>query len=404
MNDFMTYQPIGCSDGKVHSYEVIYNQVGRALHNQTDDNAVKTIVSFVNNVEISKIMRDKVAYLTFTPNILMRDMTMMFNKENLVIQVDGNLLLDPDTVNHIKKYVNAGFKVVMLNFQINKHFINILHLFSGLKIDFSLDRQELLDQLALAKRLKLDTFALGINSKKDKEEAISLGFDYFQGDSVGEIIRDAVVKKDAYLQTTFYALVVEVSKENPDYNEISKIISLDVNLTYSLLKLVNSAFFGLPNQVKNVKQAIAVFGINYIRQWIYLLGFSVKDDLSSELVKVSFTRGSFCQEIAKSIRNLPITHEEAYILGMFTTIDIVTGTDMESIMEGLRIDERIKRALIAGEGVCGDLVELCESYERADWVRVEELGESFNISNAKMTEIYSNVLTSVAHTWDLLGL
>ena len=53
--------------------------------------------------------------------------------------------------------------------------------------------------------------------------------------------------------------------DEPNLYEIDEIISRDVTLTYSLLKLVNSAFFALRTKVTSVRQALAILGIKQLK-------------------------------------------------------------------------------------------------------------------------------------------
>lgn len=51
-------------------------------------------------------------------------------------------------------------------------------------------------------------------------------------------------------------------------NDISKVISTDPSLTARLLKLVNSPFYGFPSQISTVSRAIAVVGIQELRDLV----------------------------------------------------------------------------------------------------------------------------------------
>ncbi len=91
-----------------------------------------------------------------------------------------------------------------------------------------------------------------------------------------------------------------VTRPEPDMDEITQLISMDVTLTFSLLKLVNSAYFALPNKVQSIKQALLfILGLGQLKQWIYpFLSFAPDGGVSDELIKTSFLRGTFCQELS----------------------------------------------------------------------------------------------------------
>ena len=62
--------------------------------------------------------------------------------------------------------------------------------------------------------------------------------------------------------------MVAINQDDPNVEEIEKLISMDAVLTYSLLKLVNSSYYALRNQATDVHQAIVVMGLGQLRQWI----------------------------------------------------------------------------------------------------------------------------------------
>lgn len=56
----------------------------------------------------------------------------------------------------------------------------------------------------------------------------------------------------------------EMRSEAPNYAELEKIISIDVGLSASLLKIANSSFFGFSGNVRSVKKALQILGLNSV--------------------------------------------------------------------------------------------------------------------------------------------
>ncbi len=401
MNTFITSQPILNSKKVVVGYEIVYSKEGNSLYNQNDDSSALSIVSFFNYMEDNEVLRGKEAYLTFTPNIIMRDIPLFFDSKKLVIQVDGNLLVNKYFVAYLNQYREQGFKFALLNFEFKKHFMNILHLFDIIKIDFSNKEQDIDDIVRMAKGMNLKVCAYNVNTEKDRDYANKLELDYYQGESVADMVRTNIKKMD-HLKANFLRLVAAISKEEPEFDEIADIIRLDVTLTFSLLKIVNSAYFALPNRVKEVSQALAILGLTQLKQWIYLLSFSSDNGLQQELIKTSFTRASFCQDLAKSIPRLPITNEEAYLLGMFSTLDVLLEAPMGMVLKQLPINDLIKDALINDEGICATLIKIVVAYEKAHWGEVNTLAEELNINTKNFSTKYMTVLAEVNKIWGSL--
>lgn len=67
------------------------------------------------------------------------------------------------------------------------------------------------------------------------------------------------------LPTIYTKLTRLLRSPNTAVREIGNIIAEDQAIAVKVLKLVNSAFYGLPHKIGNLKQAIVILGLNQIR-------------------------------------------------------------------------------------------------------------------------------------------
>ena len=70
-------------------------------------------------------------------------------------------------------------------------------------------------------------------------------------------------------------------------------------------------------------------GIGQLKQWVYLLSASNEeseiDPASEEFLKLSFMRASFCSELMDYAQGMPISKGDAYLMGMFSTLNYLIG-------------------------------------------------------------------------------
>ncbi|GAB1484239.1 hypothetical protein MASR2M78_30570 [Treponema sp.] len=92
---------------------------------------------------------------------------------------------------------------------------------------------------------------------------------------------EAVRKIENYIQKmpslpTTVAKVLEVCN-NPRTSpaDLNHVISLDPVLVGRVLKLINSAYYGLGQQVTSLVRAIIMLGINTVKTWLYPAQFYV---------------------------------------------------------------------------------------------------------------------------------
>jgi diguanylate cyclase (GGDEF)-like protein len=119
-----------------------------------------------------------------------------------------------------------------------------------------------------------------------------------------------------------------VQKEDPDLKEIGKIISTDPPLSAEVLKIVNSAFYGLPSKVTTVFHAINLLGINTVKN--LALSFSLVKNFQAQ-PSLSFDYSVFWKDslvgavaarlLAEKI--LPKLSEDAFFLGLLHNIGIL---------------------------------------------------------------------------------
>ncbi len=74
-----------------------------------------------------------------------------------------------------------------------------------------------------------------------------------------------------------------MNEDSVNVSEISKLVSVDVALTAQILKIVNSAYFGLRHKISDLKIAIAFLGINEIYRIV--LSLSVINTINAGTVK-----------------------------------------------------------------------------------------------------------------------
>lgn len=403
METHMVRQPILDKNHKLEAYELVYYQDASTLYNQRDAHVANTIIAFFGGVHAAGFLEGRDCFLTFTPNLLMKDVPRVFDEKKLVIQVEENILVNPEAKAILNRYKNSGYRIAIKGFDFNKRYLDVMPDIDIIKVDFSDIKSEGIDvQCKLAKSFGKKIAAYGINSQESKELAVAYDCDYLQGESVSEMVTAKVHKID-HLQSNFFRLMAAITKEMPNYDEIAQIISMDVTLSFSLLKMVNSAYFALPHKINSVKQALTILGLRQLKQWIYLLSFSDEGGVADQLIKLSFLRAVFCQEISQFISNFPTTKQEAYLLGMFSTLGLLLEVPIESAVEELPLSDELKIGLKGEEGACAALLLLCTSYEKGKWSQVASIAQSLKLPEDIIKAKYIEAVEYVNGIWSELS-
>lgn len=401
MDSYIVRQALMDSNQKTFGYEILYADSGFAETQTDDSTAANAIENFLSSMNSEKFLSGKVAFLTFTQSLLEKNIPKMFETSKLVIQIEDSLITNPMSHSYITKLKQSGYKIAVIDFEFAPRFFGILDIVDYIKINFSREDPSLENLVKIGMSFGKKVIAYNVETAEQYERAKALGCTYFQGSYLAQKT-SSTVKKANHLQSNFFLLMIAVTRDEPDIDEIEEIISRDVSLTYSLLKLVNSAYFALRNRARSVKQALVILGLGQLKQWIYLLSFKQDDGAQEELVKLSFLRAMFASELVVLAHDMPISRSEGYLLGMFSTLDKLMDISLDEALEQLPISDEIKNGLLKGEGKAGTLLSLVLSYERADWRNMSAAAEELGIPSSLIAQKYFECVESVNDIWNSL--
>ncbi len=179
---------------------------------------------------------------------------------------------------------------------------------------------------------------------------------------------NSIDKKIAPAAQTLMELLVKLQDPEVEVDELAEIINQDVALSYKLLRLINSAFFGLPREVGSTRQAIVMLGQNKIKTWASLLCLSGLDDKPNELRTIAMIRGRMCELRAKHYKG----HADVFFAaGLFSTLDALMDKPLEVLLQDLPLSEELHSALLHKEGPAGSALNLVLNYERGNWSAID---------------------------------
>ena len=122
-----------------------------------------------------------------------------------------------------------------------------------LKVDFRKPEASLRNIVSVAHNFNKQVAAYHLDTQESLDLAREPAVSVLPGHLCGKTQKSLIHRID-HMQSNFFQLMIAVTKDEPNIDEIAKIISRDVTLAFSLMKLVNSAYFALRNQVKSVNR------------------------------------------------------------------------------------------------------------------------------------------------------
>ena len=364
--------------------------------------AADTIYSFLTQ-NTDKLLRGSLNFMTFTTTLLMKKTPRLFDKSELVIQIDDSVIIHPLAMHMVQQYVKDGYQVAVNEFQFAPRYLALLDSIQYIKVNLQSTPMVTLKNIVdIAHSMQKKCVAIAIDNEDLYQKALKLGVDAMEGTWVAEKLTTKA-HSSGYLQSNFFRLIMAITRDEPNVEEIEQIISVDATLTYGLLKMVNSCYFALRHQVTSVRQAIMIMGLGELRQWAYLLSASNAENQieegAEEFLRLSFMRANFCSSLMNYAKNMPISKPDAYLMGMFSTLNYLIDAPLEEILAQVPLRQEAKDALLHHTGRCGMLYDLALCYERADWSKIDGLAGELGIPTNLLTSVYFNCMEEVNRVW-----
>ncbi len=408
MNDevFVARQPIFDCHTRVYAYEVLYRSTICDVSDFSDgDQATRSVIANIFlHIGLQRITGGKKAFINFTQNLLLEEIPLKLPKDLAVIEILEDVLPEEELIRACRKFHDAGYILALDDYLASsEQLCPLVELADILKVDFRKNDDE--EKRSIVERVRRNgirarLLAEKVETQEEFQLAREIGYEYFQGFffSKPEIVpgRDVPGYKVIYLK-----MLQELLRRDLRYGALEEIIKHDLSLSYKLLNYINSAYFGLRQQVTSVRHAIMLLGEEEVRRWGSLVMLSgLGKDKPQELLVTALVRANFCEALAQTM-GWERKQSSLYLIGLFSLLDVFVGRPLAEILAEMPLSQEIKAALTDDKNIFRELLDLVVIYEQAEFTRVQEALERLNLKPEPVAELY---LDSVAHAERVLGL
>lgn len=359
----LSRQPIFDRNLNVVAYELLYhsengNEVAKFLNG--DQEACNVLINNFTSIYDSGTLKSLPAFLNVTESFIKTESLPSLSRHNLVIEIQIDQEITPKLLNSLKGYVEAGYRLVIDDFTYSEKYNPLLELAHVVRVDIIKHSQsDISAHLKQIQRFKVTALAENVGSYEEYETCYKLGFRLFQGNFLSQPTK-IQGKKLTSNQAIVIHLLAALQDEGVTAATLSDIICRDPQLTFKLLRIVNSAQYNLPNQIENLTQAIIALGLNEINKWATLLALSSNNDKPNELIRQILITARMCEFIAQATDG--IDPELAFITGVLSILDALLGVEQSTLLGQLSVSEDIVRAISGYEGKAGKLLQTVNLY------------------------------------------
>ncbi|WP_448630745.1 EAL and HDOD domain-containing protein [Cellulomonas soli] len=364
---YIARQPIFDRGLKVVGYELLYRAQAQGPADVGDGTAATFSVLFEAFVELGldATVQGVPAWVNVEPAALASGAHLVTDPARVVLELLETTACTPAVVAQVEELRAQGYTVALDDFVPDDPRTPLLDLVQVVKLELpAIPPGELAAQVAAVRRPGLTVLVEKIETQEQHVEALASGADLFQGYF---FTRPQVLSMQSVTVGTPAVLAVlsQVGRSDVSMQELSDLVGSDVTLSQKVLQAVNSGFAGIRRRVDSIHQAVVLLGLERMRQLVTLVVLAGATGKPHELGRESLVRASMMVALLRADGRTPAreVRDAAFTVGLMSTLDAYTDTDIATVAERLSLTPMVRDAIVHHDGVLGGLLATVLAYE-----------------------------------------
>jgi len=281
--------------------------------------------------------------------------------ERMMIEVSGEIRRADEEI--LRSARDDGYRMLVANIDQAERPDHVVQIVDGASIPFDEEHcEDLITQIVdWSPRAKV--LVTGLREPSDVEPTKRAGATWMQGDILrpAERIDEPTIPAN---RVAVLQLLGELERPDVTIDDIDRLVSIDVGLSYKMLRMANSSYLALERRVERTRDAIVYLGLDTVRSVAALLSLSEATDHSPEVVKISLLRACHAKELFELTN--PALANAAFTTGLFSSLDLLLGLSVDQVLDRIPVSDAIAAALRSGSGRLGEGLALVKAYEMND--------------------------------------
>ena len=333
----------------------------------------------------------------FTPEDIIRGTPHAIPCDSTVIILEEMVEPDETLIVALGDLIIDGFELAINNFEGKPGCERLAELADTLIVDIGGKSEE--DLKAIVERAATfgvtNLVAKRVENESDLTMAKAAGFALFNGYYFKRPQIEGG-RKISSVKATRLKLFEIIEKDEPNFDALAPAIEADVAISYRLLNFLNTANFSFATKVTSIKQAVVLAGWKPIRNWLRLIILTdlTPSEKTKELAYTSAHRAKLFETAALG-SGYEEESDRLFIIGLFSLLDAMLDTDMETITEHLPVDAEVKNTLCGKKTKYTPWLELAEAIENSNWDMVGGRAKALNLLPGTVAVSYQHAFTWV---------
>ena len=390
---YIARQPILHSSGRVFGYELLYraSEEDVACTTAGDAAGARVLTDAVLNLGLDVLTDGQTAFVNLTRRLLLDQAATLLPKGSAVFELLEDIRVDDEVVDTCRTLFANGYTFALDDFVQGSEAETLLPYVKFVKVDVlstsAADRAEMARRfLPQGLRLIAEKVETATMAAEVRAEGYDLVQGYFFCKPSTFVAPSLPSRRLVYLQ-----LLGALNQPNVTTDALEDLIKHDASLSFRILRSVNSAAFAQTQEIRSIRQAIVLLGLQRIRQWASVWSMAgLNSGGTAVTATVAILRARCCELLADTLGGA--NGSEFFMLGLCSLLDAMLGRRMATLLEDLPLSAPICAALLGEANVERSVLDAVIAYEQGDWSGAMAAARTAGVSPLRLPDAYAESL------------
>ncbi|MCG8992967.1 EAL domain-containing protein [Laribacter hongkongensis] len=386
---FIAQQPILDKNQKIVAYELLFrdSSENRANIATPTKASAQVIINALSEPGIVEKIQNNCFYINIDRDLLLSDLILLLPKENIVLEILEDIIIDEQIISRVKQLKNKGYKIALDDFIENENNKALIQYADIIKIDIRAHTAEdLPEKTKHLNRHKAIILAEKVETQLEFELCNELGFELFQG----YFFAKPTIKtgKTANKSQASILKLLKLIVTDADTTELISHIKNDPAICYNLIRLANSAASQGHRHLESVSDIVIYLGRTQIARWLQLLLFT--QDLrpsQAALLNTAAKRSFLMEKLASLYPDKKSLMDKAFLAGIVSLLNSLLEIPSETILEEIDASPELRNAILKHTGILGELLTIAEESETGIFEHTPKILNELHIKPTQLTNI-----------------
>lgn len=390
---YIARQPILRASGRVFGYELLY----RAEANDTDcttagDTAgARVLTDAVLNLGLDVLTDGQTAFVNLTRHLLLDGAATLLPQDSAVFELLEDIRIDADVVDTCRLLSAKGYSFALDDFVTGSAAEALLPYVKYVKVDVlttpAAARTEMARRLS---SLGLRLIAEKVETAEMAAKVRSEGYDFLQGYFFCKPTTFGAPALSSR-RLVYLNVLAALNRPHVTTDSLEDLIKHDASLSFRVLRSVNSAAFAQSQDIRSIRQAIVLLGLQRIRQWASVWSMAgLNSGGTPETATVAILRARCCELMGDTLSGA--SGSEFFMLGLCSLLDTMLDRSMAAAIADLPLSAPIRAALLGECNAERAVLDAVIAYEHGDWSEAVAAAHKARVSPSNLPDAYGQSL------------